>query len=111
MRKLRPVVPRTIAQLGASHLRLLAGQVQEHVEPVGAEVSEAATAGLGGIEHPGAIPRPRPPRYRTRNAPPRADIYIRIIAPEAPLWLNYVACGRLCQGADNDAPAMAPGRD
>src|SRR5262249_53961597 len=56
---------RASAQLGASHLRLLTRQVEEHVEPVRAQVSEAATAGLGGIETPGTTPglvtcRPRP---------------------------------------------------
>src|SRR5262245_37821434 len=54
---LNRVLMRTVAQLGASHLRLLAGQVEEHVQPVRAQVPEAAAAGLGGIEHPGAIPR------------------------------------------------------
>src|SRR5260221_866048 len=56
---------RAPAELGASHLRLLAGQVKEHVQPVRAQVSKAPTAGLRRIEHPGAIPgliacRPRP---------------------------------------------------
>src|SRR5262249_33969641 len=56
---------RAPAHLGASHLRLLSGQVKEHVQPVRAQVAEAAAAGLGRIEHPGAIPgliacRPRP---------------------------------------------------
>jgi ABC transporter substrate binding protein len=37
---------RAPAQLGAGHLRLLAGQVKEHVQPVRAQVAEAATAGL-----------------------------------------------------------------
>src|SRR6266851_3667739 len=40
----RPSV-RAPAQLGASHLRPLAGQVEKHVQPVGAQVPEASTAG------------------------------------------------------------------
>src|SRR5262249_23779278 len=60
----RPFV-RAPAQLGASHLRPLAGQVEKHVQPVRAQVPQASTTGLGGVEHPGAIPglvacRPRP---------------------------------------------------
>src|SRR5262245_254542 len=47
---------RAPAQLGASHLRLLACQVEEHVEPVRPQVPEAAAAGLARIEHPSAIP-------------------------------------------------------
>ena len=43
------------AQLGAGDLGLLAGQEQEHVQAVRAQVPEAA-AGLGGIEHPRAVP-------------------------------------------------------
>src|SRR4029453_5780890 len=47
---------RAPAQLGASHLRLLASQVEEHVEPVRPQVPQAAAAGLGGRGHPGTIP-------------------------------------------------------
>src|SRR6516225_9791057 len=39
---------RTPAQLGASNLHLLSGQVEKHVYPVRAQVPEAAAAGLGG---------------------------------------------------------------
>src|SRR5262245_60387833 len=44
------------AQLRTSHLRRLSGQVEKHVQPVRAQVPEAAAAGLCGIEHPAAIP-------------------------------------------------------
>src|SRR5262249_13597612 len=76
---LNRVLMRAPAQLGASHLRLLAGQVEEHVQPVRAQVPEAAAAGLGGIEHPGAIPRwvarwPRP-------VDPDVDVRQRAKAP------------------------------
>src|SRR5262249_55755461 len=47
---------RAPAQLGASYLRLLPGQIDEHVQPVRAQIPEAAAAGLSGIEHPGAVP-------------------------------------------------------
>ena len=64
---------RAPAQLGGGHLRLLAGQVQEHVKAVGAEVAHAAAAGLGRIEHPGAIPG----RIARRPRPVDADIDVR----------------------------------
>src|SRR5215510_12190011 len=44
---------RAPAQLRASYLRLLAGQIEEHVQPVRAQIPEAAAAGLGGPEHAG----------------------------------------------------------
>jgi hypothetical protein len=68
--------------LGGDHLRVLAGQVEEHVEPVRAEVAQGPAAGLGRIEHPGAVPgtvagRPRPVDahvdVRQRAEPPGGD--------------------------------------
>src|SRR6516162_2366447 len=90
---------RASAQLGASHLRLLTRQVEEHVEPVRAQVSEAATAGLGGIEHPGAIPglvtcRPRP-------VDPDVDVRQRAEAPR----------GEQLAGARGKAPIALGQRD
>src|SRR5262249_38353120 len=64
---------RAPAQLGASHLRLLAGQVKEHVEPVRAKVPEAAAAGLARIEHPSAIPS----WIARRSGPVDPDINVR----------------------------------
>src|SRR5262249_41604028 len=68
-----------VAQLGASHLRFLASQVEEHVESVRAQVSEAATAGLSGIEHPSAIPRWV--ARRPRPIDPDVDVRQRAKAP------------------------------
>jgi hypothetical protein len=39
-----PAVMGSSAQLGASHLRRLAGQMQKHVQSVGAHVAEAVAA-------------------------------------------------------------------
>jgi len=72
---------RAPAQLGASHLRLLAGQVEEHVQPVGAQVPEAAAASLGGIEHPGAIPGSV--ACRTRPVDSDVDVRQRAEAPRS----------------------------
>ena len=47
----RPVM-RPPAQLGASNLRWLSGQIEKHVHTVRTEVSQAPAAGLDGIEHP-----------------------------------------------------------
>src|SRR4029077_18060826 len=44
------------AKLSANDLRRLLGQVEKHVQPVATQVAKTAAAGLGGIEHPGAIP-------------------------------------------------------
>src|SRR5262245_47889261 len=63
---------RAPAQLRASYLRLLAGQIEEHVQPVRAQIPEAAAAGLGGIEHPGAIPGLV--ACRTRSVNPNVDV-------------------------------------
>ena len=90
---------RASAQLGASHLRLLAGQVEEHVQPVRAQVPEAAAAGLCGIEHPGAIPgwvarRPRP-------VDPDVDVRQRAKAP----------CGEQLAGACREGRVALRQRD
>src|SRR6516225_9274694 len=63
---------RATAQLGAGHLRLLAGQVKEHIQPVGTQVSEASSAGLRRIEHPGAIPGLV--TCRARSVDPNIDV-------------------------------------
>src|SRR5262249_49359856 len=64
---------RAPAQLGASHLRLLAGQMKEHVYPMRPQVPEAAAAGLGGIEHPSAIPG----LVARRSRPVEPDVDVR----------------------------------
>src|SRR5262245_36916237 len=63
---------RAPAQLSAGYLRLLPGQIEEHVQPVRAQIPEAAAAGLGGIEHPGAIPGLVACRPRSVN--PNVDV-------------------------------------
>ncbi len=75
-----PSVPR--------HLRLLAGEVQEHVQAMRAEVPQAAAAGLGGIEHPGGVPG-RVPRGR---GPVDADVHVGD-RPEASLGQQLAGAG------------------
>ena len=67
------------AERSAGHLRFLAGQMEEHVEAVRAEVAQAAAAGLGGIENPGAVPGRVAPRPRPVDA--HIDVRQR---PQAP---------------------------
>src|SRR5205814_1952002 len=43
-------------ELRAGHLGLLAGEEQEEVEAMGAEVPQATAAGRRGIEHPWRVP-------------------------------------------------------
>ena len=57
----------------ASYLSLLPGQVKEHVQPVRAQVPETATARLGRIEHPRAIPR----WVACRSRPVDPDVDVR----------------------------------
>ena len=87
---------RASAQLGASHLRLLARQVEEHVEPVRPQVAEAAAAGLGGIEHPSAIPSLV--ARRSRPVEPNVDVRQRPKAPHSEQLAGARGEGRVALG-------------
>src|SRR6516162_4131797 len=87
---------RAPAQLGASHLRLLAGQVKEHVQPVRPQVPEAPAAGLGGIEHPSAIPGLV--ARRSRPVEPDVDVRQRAKAPHSEQLAGARGEGRVALG-------------
>src|SRR5262249_14481251 len=98
---------RAPAQLGASHLRLLAGQVKEHVYPVWPQVAEAAAAGLGGIEHPSAIPGLV--ARRSRPVEPNVDVRQRAKAPHSEQLAGARGEGRVALGQRDGDKRIEPG--
>ena len=77
--------------------------MEEHVEPVRAQVSEAATAELGGIEHPGLPVQQTVKLELVVNLKPRkrsASQYRNIVvaADEVIEQVHRVSCRRGCGG-------------
>src|SRR5262245_63980462 len=99
---------RAPAQLGASHLRLLAGQMKEHVYPMRPQVPEAAAAGLGGIEHPSAIPGLV--ARRSRPVEPDVDVRQRAKAPHSEQLAGARREGRVALGQRDGDKRIEPGR-
>src|SRR5499425_995965 len=70
---LHALAERVVAELRARHRGLLAGQMQEQVQHVRAQVAEAAAARLRGVEHPRRVPG----RIARRGRPIEPEVEVR----------------------------------